>query len=93
MITTISMILQALSALVSSGVFGSKVQKVSSILDTVAALSDLPDQFEPQRAALLAQVQGWVSENREPTDDELAAIAAQRESLFQQIEAARQALG
>lgn len=90
---TISVLLQGLSAAIKAGVFGNSVEKVAPILDTVAALADLPDELSPQRAALLAQVQSWVTEGREPTDDELEAIAEQRESLYQQALAARQALG
>lgn len=95
--TTIVLILQALSALMNSGILGTSAAAVTSkvvpIIDTIASLASLPDQFEPQRQALLAQVQSWVTENREPTDDELAAIQSQRDDLFAQAEAARAALG
>jgi hypothetical protein len=92
---SIPAILRALGgALVSvPDVFGPKAAKLSPILNTLGALAEVPAALEPEREALLEQIQRWVDEKREPTDAELDAFKDQRDELDQKLRDARAALG
>lgn len=74
-------------------VFGPKAGKLAPVLTTLASFADLPEKLEPERAALLEQVQRWVDEKREPTDEELDAFRARRDELDALIRAEREKLG
>lgn len=91
-IPTIELILEALGAAASSGLLGSKVASLAPMLSNLADLATVPTEFESERAALLAQVQGWVAAGVEPTDAELDAFAASRTDIATRAAAARAAL-
>lgn len=87
---TVSMILRSLAGAVTMPeLFGEKAAKLGPILNTLGSLAEVPAALEPERQALLKQVQSWVDENRGPTDAELDAFKADRDDLDQR---ARQAL-
>lgn len=91
---TIPVILRALAGAVSiPGLFGDKASKLSPILNTLGSLAEIPAALEPERAALLEQIQRWTDEKRGPTDEELAAFKAQRDDLDQKLRDARAQLG
>ena len=93
MTTTIALILRALAGAVSlKDVFGGDVGKLAPVLNTVAALAEVPDFTRAQQEALLAQVKTWVAENRGPTDAELDAFKDTRDVLDQKLKAALAAL-
>lgn len=92
-LSVVELALGALGDAAKAGLFGGKVETLAPILSTLSTLAELPDQFADERAALLAQVQGWVSSGVGPTDAELDAFATQRDSLFAQAQAAQAALG
>lgn len=91
---TTSLILRALSGLVQMPeLTGLKAQKLAPLLDTAAALAEVPEALEPDRQALLSQVQRWVDEKRAPTDDELDTFKVVRDELDVKIREARAKLG
>ena len=87
---TIALILRSLATAVSMpDLFGGKAARVAPVLDTLAALAEVPEALEPQRQALLDMVQSWVDQTREPTDEELAQFRTVRDDLHAQIQQAR----
>jgi hypothetical protein len=89
-VNTIALILRTLSGAVQMPeLSGLKAGKFAPILDTIAALAEVPEALKADREALLAQVQRWVDEKRPPTDEELDTFKDQREDLDAKIRAAR----
>lgn len=81
---TSSLILRSLAVAVAMpDLFGAKASKLAPVLDTLAALAELPAALEPERKALLDMVDGWVRDGREPSDAELDVLRSQRNELDQ----------
>lgn len=90
-IATIGALLRALAgAARMPEVFGGSdgPAKIAPILDTLASVAEVPAELEPERVALLEQVQRWVDENRGPTMEELNAFKATRDELDNRAKAA-----
>lgn len=91
--TLIAMILRALGMASSiSSVFGKDAARLAPVLNTLASFAELPAETLPAQQALLDQVNTWVAENRGPTDEELEAFKATRDSLDAQLREAREKL-
>jgi hypothetical protein len=90
---TIPIILRALAgALTMREVFGDKASKLAPYLNTLGALAEVPASLEPERAALLEQINRWTAEARGPTDEELEVFRVQRDDLDQKLREARAGL-
>ncbi len=89
----IAMILRSIAAATSLDLFGEKASRLVPVLNTIAALAELPESLRPQAEALKAQVEAWVAEKRGPTDAELDAFKTQRDDLDAQLRALRADLG
>lgn len=93
-VSLIALILRALAGAASlPDVFGRNGERVAPILDTVARFAELPAATLAEQKALLEQVQGWVRENRGPTDAELDALKARRDQLDEALRAVAASLG
>jgi hypothetical protein len=91
--TTIAMILRSVAGLVQMPeLSGLKAAKLAPLIDTAAALAEVPEALEGDRQALLSQVQRWIDEKRAPTDEELDTFKVTRDDLDQRIREARAAL-
>lgn len=87
---TIAVILRALGgALAQPALFGENASKLAPYLNTLASFAEVPEHLEPERTALLEQIQRWTAENRGPTDEELAAFRTQRDDLDAKLREAR----
>lgn len=92
-VPTIGVILRALAGAVAQpGLFGDKAAKLAPYLNTLGSLAEVPEQLEPERTALLEQINRWTTENRGPTDEELDAFRTQRDDLDAKLRAARDSL-
>lgn len=86
---SISMILRSLAgAVVMPELFGDKAAKLAPVLNTLGSLAEVPAALEPERQALLSQVQGWVDRKEPPSDAELDAFKAARDDLDARARAA-----
>lgn len=89
----IAIILRALGiASTVSSAFGKDAARLAPVLNTLASFAELPAETRGAQQALLDQVNTWVAESRGPTDAELDAFKATRETLDAQLRAARDAL-
>lgn len=88
----IALILRSIATAAQLNLFGGKADKLVPVLNTVARLAELPAETRAEQEALLAQVRAWVSENREPTDEELDAFKSKRNELDERLKAARDSL-
>lgn len=88
MSTTIALILRALSTLFGMGLAGKTTAAFAPIISTLASLAEVPDATKVQQAQLLAMVETWVAEKREPTDAELDSLKSTRDAMHAQILAA-----
>jgi hypothetical protein len=92
-VPTIGVILRALAgAVMQPDLFGDKAAKLAPYLNTLGSLAEVPQQLEPERTALLEQINRWTTENRGPTDEELEAFRVQRDDLDAKLREARAAL-